>query len=382
MESSSETGPGHAGFRARTGAFFRVGIGEDLRVCFKKREGSCMFRNIYGLDLGTYEIKVFDKKRDYIWKEKNVIAKKDKEFLYAAGDEAWVMFEKAPEDIEVLFPMQGGAIARFNDMQCLLEALLKKERLFYRGAEYLVAVPTDVTEVEKRAFYDLVYHSAARAKTVRIAERGIVDAVGAGVNVKRTDGIFVVNMGGGSTEISILSHGGMVMNRLMKLGGEHLDQAIQNHVRHHMEFLIGRRTAEMLRQDFGIFEDATCTTISVSGRNLRTRIPEHRDIPVSMVRAAMKDPLKECVSEITAMFERTPPTVRSGIEKNGICLTGGLANLKELPTYLEESTGLTVKTTSRPELCVVEGLKKIIQDKRAYRELTYSLLDGEYKWFR
>ena len=117
-----------------------------------------MFRNIYGLDLGTYEIKVFDKKRDYIWKEKNVIARKDKDFLYAAGDEAWIMFEKAPENIEVLFPMQGGAIAKFNDMQCLLESLLKKERLFYGGAEYLVAVPTDVTEVEKRAFYDLVYH--------------------------------------------------------------------------------------------------------------------------------------------------------------------------------------------------------------------------------
>ena len=341
-----------------------------------------MFRNIYGLDLGTYEIKVFDKKRDYIWKEKNVIARKDKDFLYAAGDEAWIMFEKAPENIEVLFPMQGGAIAKFNDMQCLLESLLKKERLFYGGAEYLVAVPTDVTEVEKRAFYDLVYHSAARAKTVRIAERGIVDALGFGINVNRTEGIFIVNMGGGSTEISILAHGGMVMNRLMKLGGEHLDQAIQNLVRHHMDFLIGRRTAEMLRQDFGIFEDATCTTINVSGRNLRTGIPEHRDIPVSMVRAAMKNPLKECVSEIVAMFERTPPTVRTGIEKNGICLTGGLANLKELSTYMEESTGLTVKTTSRPELCVVEGLQKIIQDKRVYRKLTYSLRDGEYKGLR
>lgn len=341
-----------------------------------------MFRNIYGLDLGTYEIKVFDKKRDFIWKEKNVIAKKDQQFLCAAGDEAWVMFEKAPENIEVVFPMQSGAIARFNDMQCLLQELLKKERPFYGGAEYLVAVPTDVTEVEKRAFYDLVCHSAARAKSVRIAERAVVDAIGFGVNVNRTDGIFVVNMGGGSTEISVLAQGGMVMNRLMKLGGEHLDQAIQNQVRHHMEFLIGRRTAEMLRQDFGIFEDATCTAIRVSGRNLRTRVPEHQEVPVSMVRAAMREPLKECVSEIRAMFERTPPTVRSGLLKNGICLTGGLANLKELSAYLEESTGLTVHTIPRPELCVVEGLKKIIQDKRVYRALTYSLLDGEYKWLR
>ncbi len=341
-----------------------------------------MFRNIYGMDLGTYEIKVFDKKRDYIWKEKNIIARKDKEFLYAAGDEAWVMFEKAPENIEIQFPMQGGAIAQFNDMQCLLEELLKKERPFSGGAEYLVAVPTDVTEVEKKAFYDLVYHSSARAKTVRIAERCIVDAIGFGVNVKRTDGIFMVNMGGGSTELSVLSHGGMVLNRLLKMGGEQLDQAIQNQVRRNMDFLIGRRTAEMLRQDFGIFEDATCTTIHVSGRNLRTGIPEHQDVPVGLVRAALKDPLKECISEIRSMIERIPPTVRDGVQKNGICLTGGLANLKELSTYIQESTGLEVRTISRPELCVVEGLRKIIQDRRVYKELTCSLLNEEHRWLR
>lgn len=341
-----------------------------------------MFRNIYGLDLGTYEIKVFDKKRDFIWKEKNIIARKDKKFLCATGDEAWVMFEKAPDNIEVLFPMQNGVIARFNDMQCLLENLLKKERPFSGGAEYLVAVPTDVTEVEKRAFYDLVYHSSARAKTVRIVERAIADAMGFGVNVQRTSGIFMVNMGGGSTEISVLCNGGMVMTRLMKLGGEHLDQAVQNLIRHNMEFLVGRRTAESLRQDFGIFEDATCTEIDVTGRNLQTGIPEHRPVPVSMVRTAIKAPLKECATEIKSMFERIPPVVRSGVEKNGLCLTGGLANLKELSTYLQKNTGLTVKTCSRPELCVVEGLRKIIQDKRTYKDLTYALSDEDHRWLR
>ncbi len=341
-----------------------------------------MFRNIYGLDLGTYELKVFDKKRDFIWKEKNIIARKDKEFLYAAGDEAWVMFEKSPDNIEVLFPMQNGVIARFHDMQCLLDNLLKKERPFSGGAEYLVAVPADVTEVEKRAFYDLVYHSSARAKSVRIVERGIADAIGFGVNVQRTEGILIVNMGGGSTDISVLCQGGMVMNRLLKLGGEHLDQAIQNLVRHHMGFLIGRRTAESLRQDFGIFEDVDCKEIDVTGRNLKTGIPKHRSIPVGMVRTALKEPLKECAAEIKAMFDRTPPVIRSAVEKNGICLTGGLANLKELSTYLQVSTGLKVRTCTRPELCVVEGLRTIIQDKRNYRELTYSLSDEGSRWLR
>ena len=140
-------------------------------------------RNVYGLDLGTYEIKVFDLKKNEIWKEKNVIAMKDNTTVFASGDDAFAMYEKAPDNIQVVFPMQGGVIAHFDDMQYLLENLLKKERQFSRGAEYLVAVPTDVTEVEKRAFYDLASHSSARAKSVRIVERGLADGVGADLPV-------------------------------------------------------------------------------------------------------------------------------------------------------------------------------------------------------
>lgn len=347
-----------------------------------QREGKGMFRNIYGLDLGTYEIKVFDKKREFIWKEKNVIARKDNEFLLAAGDDAWVMYEKTPASIEVLFPMQNGVIARFYDMQTLLETLLKKERPFSRGAEYVVAVPTDVTEVEKKAFYDLVFHSSARAKSVRIVERGIADAIGFGIDIYDTDGIFIVNMGGGSTEISILSSGGMVTNRLLKLGGEHLDQEIQNQIRHNLDFLIGRRTAQALREDFGVFGDSVQDTLDVSGQNLLTGIPKHQAVPVSMLRAAMKVPVDECTAAIRSMYEHTPPNVRRGIERNGICLTGGLANLKELPSYIQESTGLSVRTIARPELCAVEGLRKIIQNEHIYKKLTYSMSDENYRWLR
>lgn len=126
-----------------------------------------MARNVYGLDLGTYEIKIYDKKADIIRREKDVIAMKDKRYIFSVGDSAYEMYEKAPEDIQVVFPMQNGVIAHFNDMQYLLENLLKKNGQFSKSAEYLVAVPTDVTEVEKKAFYDLVFHSAAKAKSVK-----------------------------------------------------------------------------------------------------------------------------------------------------------------------------------------------------------------------
>lgn len=341
-----------------------------------------MARNVYGLDLGTYEIKVFDKKRGLTWKEKSVIAMKDRQYIFAAGDDAFEMFEKAPDNIQVVFPMQSGVIAHFDYMQHMLENLLKKERPFSGGAEYVIAVPTDVTEVEKRAFYDLVYHSAAKAKSVRIVERGIADAVGLGLDIWNSNGLFIVNMGGGTTELSVLASGGMVMNRLLKLGGEQFDQAIQNLVRHNLDFLIGRVTAESLRRQFGIFSESDGAFLKVSGRSLITGIPQYQEIPISLVRAAMRDPLSECVSAMKSMIDRTPPDVHRGIEENGIFLTGGLANLDGLPTYLQESIGLPVTTIRNPELCAVTGLQKIIQKKEDYKRLTYSMLDEDYRWLR
>jgi rod shape-determining protein MreB len=340
-----------------------------------------MARNIYGLDLGTYEIKVYDKKKDEIWKGKNVIAMQDKKYIFAVGDEAYQMYEKTPDNIQVVFPMQNGVIAHFDDMQYLLQNLLKMEKQFSRGSEYVIAVPTDVTEVEKRAFYDLVFHSTAKAKSVRIVERGIADAVGMGIDIWNEKGIFVANFGGETTELSVLASGGLVLNRLIKTGGVHFDTAVAGLVRHNMDFMIGRLTAELLRKKFGVFTEGDNTSLCVAGRDLITGVPTQRDIPIGTVRAAMKEPLADCVRAIKTMIDRTPPDVHRGIKSKGIYLTGGMANLKGLSTYLEESIGLPVTMAHTPELCAVTGLKKIILNKD-YRKLTYSMLDEDYRWLR
>ncbi|MCU6746705.1 MULTISPECIES: rod shape-determining protein [Lachnospiraceae] len=339
-----------------------------------------MARNVYGLDLGTYEIKIYDKKKDEIRREKDVIAMKDKHYVFSTGDSAYEMYEKAPENIQVVFPMKNGVIAHFDDMQYLLESLLKGERASSR-CEYLVAVPTDVTEVEKRAFYDLVFHSAAKAKSVKIVERGIADAIGYGADIWNEKGMMIANFGGGTTEISVLSSGGIVLNRLVKIGGEHFDMSVLNLVRHHRDFLIGRMTAERLRREFGVFDQETNASLTVSGRDLVQGVPQEKAISIGLVRAAMKEPLEVCVEAIRSMYDRTPPDVRRGIEKNGIYLTGGLANLRGLSTYLQESTGLPVTTAKDPELCAVRGLKTIILNKE-FRKLTYSMLDEDYRWLR
>ncbi|MEJ8742027.1 rod shape-determining protein [Mediterraneibacter sp. HCN-7094] len=337
-----------------------------------------MAGNIYGLDLGTYEIKVYDERKDEIWKEKSAIATKNQTEIFAVGDEAYAMYEKAPQNIEVLFPMQEGVIARFYDMQNLLENLLRKRQFF--GSEYVIAIPTDITEVEKRAFYDLVYHSSARAKSVSVVERGIADAIGCKIDVYQTGGVMILNMGGGTMELSVLAYGGIVMNRLLKFGGEQFDQEIINLVRRNRDFLIGRKTAEQLRRTFGIFSEDTKSKMQIAGRNLILGLPQRTDISIGLVRAALKEQMDDCVDAIQTMIQRIPPDVLRELKKNGIYLTGGMANLRGIAEYLEESVGVRVSTVDYPELCSMNGLREIIQDKKRYGRLTYSMLDKGYRW--
>ena len=340
-----------------------------------------MFGNVYGLDLGTYEIKVYDKKKNSIWKEKNAIAIANEKEIFSVGDDAYAMYEKAPSNIEIQFPMKEGVISHFYNMQYLLQNLLKKEQRFVRGSKYIIAVPTDVTEVEKRAFYDLVVHSNAKAKEVRIVERGIADAIGFGLDVKNAPGILIVNFGAETTEISILSYGGVVLNKLLKIGSITFDHAIVNAVRYYHEFLIGHLSAEELRKKYGMSPEEISEDFKVAGRNLITRIPEQKHIPRCIVQEAMKQPLYTCLHEIHTLLERTPPEVQRMIQKNGIYISGGFANLKDLKTYMENELATSVHIAQQPELCAVTGLKRIIESKD-YMKMTYSMLDENYRWMR
>ena len=338
-----------------------------------------MAKNTYGLDLGSYEIKVYDKKRDTLWKEKCVLAVRDKRDIYAVGDDAYAMYERTPESIEILFPMKAGMITGFTNMQFLLRNLIKGERQFANGSEYVVAVPTDVTKVQKKAFFDLVIHSTAKAKEVNIVERSIADAIGMNIDARNTQGIFIANFGGETTELSVLAGGGMVLNKLLPIGGRNYDDAIITIIRNSHDFLIGRHTAEALRQRFEIFKADSDAAFMVAGRDLITGVPMQKAISINLVRAAMRDPLMECIQSIQSLLDRTPPEVRNAIHKNGLFLTGGVANTNGLDAYIEKNVGITTKTAVNPEFCSVNGLKKIIMSKEL-RQLAFSMLDDRYRW--
>lgn len=340
-----------------------------------------MARNVYGLDLGTYDIKVFDKKNSEIWKEKNVIAIEDEKKIFAIGNKAYDIYERAPENIEVHFPMKDGVISRFHDMQYLLQNMLKKESVFGLAPEYVIAVPTDVTEVEKKAFFDLVVHSAAKAKEVHIVERGIAIAVSVNENIQNTPGMMIVDIGAGTTEISVISTGGLVLNRMIKIGGNTFDDAIANLVRQNYEILIGNKTAETLRHKFGIIGGNNNESAKVSGRNLLSGVPVQQEVSSGVVRAAMKEPLAECIAEINVLLERTPPEVLKGIREKGIYLAGGVSNMNGLATYVKERTGYPVHVVKNPEISAVEGIKSIVESKEL-RKLAFSVLNEGYRWMR
>ncbi|MCP1101692.1 rod shape-determining protein MreB [Aequitasia blattaphilus] len=340
-----------------------------------------MVRNVYGLDLGSSEIKIYDKRQDKIWSEKTVLALSNRTDILAFGNDAFEMYEKTPGNIEVVFPMKEGVISKFDNMQNLLSLLLRKDKNFSRGSAYVVAVPTDVTEVEKKAFFDLVIHSNAKAKEVNIVERSIADAIGLNIDVENTNGVMIANFGGETTEISVLAGGGMVLNKLVKIGGYHYDQAIVNLVRRSQDFLIGMRTAEVLRKEFSVFSDDTLSGKVVSGRDLITGVPMQKNIGINVVRASIKDPLNECVRAMFSLLDRTPPEVRKAIYENGLYITGGIANMKGLEHYIERSINIKTKVAAKPSVTAIRGLNKIVMSKEL-KKMAYSMLNESYRWMR
>ena len=184
--------------------------------------------NAFGIDLGTYNIKIYNGFTDRIVSHKNMIAIQNRRNLFAYGDDAFTMYEKAPDNIKVTFPLTYGVIADINHMQILIRNFINDEMDGnIRSADYYISVPTDITEVEKRAFVDLVKESNIRAKNIYIVEKAIADGIGMDVDMHRSQGFLVVNVGYETTEVSILSLGGIVLSKLIKTGGKKFDESIR-----------------------------------------------------------------------------------------------------------------------------------------------------------
>jgi rod shape-determining protein MreB len=282
------------------------------------------------------------------------------------------MYEKAPGNINISYPLANGVIADINNMEVIIRffitALMNNN---VKPADYYIAVPTDVTEVEKRAFYDLIKESNVKAKKIMVVEKAIADGLGMDIDIKNSQGVLVVDIGFDTTEISILSLGGIVLSRLIKIGGLKFDEAIKNAVRKEFSLFIGGKTAENVKVHLAELE-AEGKNAVVYGRDIVTGLPVEREISTDIVNRALDEHFYSIIDNIKVILERTPPELSADIYRHGIYLTGGGSMVNKLAERIANGTGLKVNIAENPQKSVALGLAKIIKDDN-FKSVAYSI---------
>ncbi len=331
-----------------------------------------MANNVFGIDLGTNNIKIYNLASDSVLIEKNMIAIENKNTLFAYGDSAYEMYEKAPSNIHISYPLNNGVIADIQKMEILIRQFitdLSKGTL--KPADFVVAVPTDATEVEKRAFYDLIRDAGVKAKRILVVEKAVADGLGMDIDVKNSQGVLVVNVGYETTEISILSLGGIVLSKLIKVGGCKFDDAIRSAVQKTYSLIIGGKTAESVKMQLGALEQAGTPAV-VYGRDIVKGLPVEREIPTQLALDAMEVHFRTIIDNVKVILERTPPELGADIYRHGIYLTGGASSVAHFAEKMSNDTGLKVNVAQNPLESVVIGISKIIKDEN-YKSIAYSI---------
>ena len=325
--------------------------------------------NGYGIDMGTGNLKIYSRASDTVTLQKNTIAIVEGNQMYAYGDEAYSMYEKAPESIEVSFPIVGGVIADFDNMQTmLLEVLAKNIDAKLKGSDIVIAVPTDITEVEKKAFYDMFAKTRIKAKSIRLCEKPLADALGLGIDITEPTGVMVVDMGCDTTEISVISLGGLVLSELLPYGGNNLDDSIVTYMKRRYNLVIGRKTAKMLKEKIGraveAEEGATPENITIVGRDIVSGLPIEMEISDEIIYQSIKDDLANIGSSIRMILEKVPPELAKDIVHSGIYITGGSSQIVGLGDLFKSMTNIDMIVSDEGEKTVALGLGKVLSEDR------------------
>ncbi|MBO4281431.1 MAG: rod shape-determining protein [Lachnospiraceae bacterium] len=335
-----------------------------------------MASKVFGIDFGSDSTKIYRKGQGVVYNQKSVIAFKNHSKILAIGDEAYEMFGKTPDAISVTFPISHGVISSFANMLSLLNCMfLDLNRVFgkFRGAEFYVAVPSDITEVEKKAFYDLVDGTIVRPKRIRLVEKPIADAIGAGIDIIKSQGTMIVNIGAETTEISIISLGGILFSKLLPVGGRTFNENIINLIRRKYNLLIGEKTAETLKTELTNFSSKRDDVMNAFGRDLVTGLPRECEITTELVNDAVSECMQTVFENIRVILDRTPPEIAADVYHNGIRITGGSASLPGLDFLFSTNLGNNkVNITDFGVMTVTNGLAKIMED-RYYERYAVSL---------
>ena len=319
-----------------------------------------MFNNhVYGIDLGSNMIKIYSQNSNEILKEKNMIAIRNKDTVLAVGDEAYEIYEKNPTNVKVSSPMLNGMIANISHLEIMLQLLLDKtERSVGRHPVIYFAVPVDMTEIEKRAYYSIAQTGRLRKSKVLLVERPIADALALGIPIMRTKGSMIVNIGAATTEISVIADSRVIISKVIPVGGDRLTQDIQNTIRRKLNFSISERTAGRLKLSLANLEKFIMGKII--GIDCVSGLPRERVITSAAVNEAIVPAVREIITEIRAFLERIPPQIHRVILSEGIYLTGGSTHLPYIDRIVSRQIGCPILLSHYYELCTVYGLKEII----------------------
>ena len=333
-----------------------------------------------GIDLGTANTLVFVKGKGIVLSEPSVVAiNSNTRKPLAVGQEAKLMIGRTPGNIVAIRPLKDGVIADFEVAQTMLKKLIEKvtSKSAFTSPRIIVCYPSGVTEVEKRAFYELVADSKVKAKNIYIVDKPVADAIGAGLDVTKSKGIMIVNIGAETTEISVLSLGGIVISKSVKIGGNKLDDSIISAVRKVYNLIIGSKTAEALKKELGSAVQAEETFAPGFGRNVLSGLPVSVDISSDVIYSAVVDPLHSIMDSIKVILERTPPELAADIIKNGIYVSGGTSNIRNLEKFIHQETNLAVNIVENPAESVVRGLMGVVSNPD-FAGVAYTPQDKNY----
>ena len=335
-----------------------------------------------GIDLGTKRIKYYRKGDGIIFDEENCIAIENRDEIRAIGDEAAEMVGRTPETIEVIYPVNRGVIANVSAMELLFNASF--DRIYGKakrasGTNFVIALPTDITEVEKRSFADLVHKSGLKPKNVSLVDKPICVAMAAGLDIMKAKGVMTVDVGADTTEIAIIALGGIVRSRLLPTAGNKFDESICNYIRQKCALVIGKSNAEQLKMGIAGAVSGQSLTMQVNGRDVVTGLPKRMEIESDLVYEAITDDLKNITENIKSTLEHIPPEVSSDIIDAGIYVTGGSARIGNFDKLLNAETSLKINILEDPQDSVINGLGKLIDEDNfktqpyIYRQPGYSV---------
>ena len=324
-----------------------------------------------GIDLGTANILITLKSKGIVLREPSVVAidETNREIL-ATGKEAKDMLGKTPEKIKAIRPMKNGAISDFTATSLMIKNMMRKILQEYNIGKprVVVGIPSGLSDVEKRAVEEAMFQCGA--KEVYLIDEPMASAIGAGLNVLEPNGKMIVDIGGGTTEVAVISLGGIVTSTSIKVAGNTIDEAIAAYLKRNNNIAIGLATAEKLKIELGNAEEPVTEEIKeIRGRDLNTGLPKNVKIPSKQIHKAMQKPIGEIVEAISKTFYYTKPELISDIMENGIYLSGGSSLIKSLDNLISQKLGIQTFIADSPLDCVAIGTGKIIEDPEKYRRV-------------